>query len=97
MSSKNPTRYQLLQWMNANATIHDMICDCNHPNKHFLQQLAKNQEQIKINKKEYKDLQQCLTITDEETGEDLTADVGFGPGDLEAIFREDDGGEDATG
>ncbi len=80
MSSKNPTRYQLLQWMNANATIHDMICDCNHPNKHFLQQLAKNQEEIKINKKEVQRFTtMSLLLTDEETRRrPLPSDVGFG-------------------
>lgn len=97
MSTKNPTRWQLLQWMNANATIHDMICDCNHFNKHYLQQLIKNQEQIKINKEEYKKLQKCLIITDDETGEDVTGEDGFAPGDLEAIFAEDHDGEDKEG
>ena len=96
MSTRTPSKYQLNKWINLIWESHDMICSCSHATAHLLEQLGSKQEEIKLNNTTYKQLQKCLTTTEDSTvlGED-----GFGPGDLDALFAADDFGteEDNTG
>lgn len=95
MSSNNPNRYQLLQWINLCCGAHDMICTCNTPTQHLLLELTNKKEEYYITKKQKDDIIKCLITKEEE--ETTTADDGFGPGDLEKLFTEDDAGENDTG
>lgn len=94
MSSRKPSRYQLLQWINLTCGAHDMICDCPEPTKHLLLELTKKQEIYTVTKKEKQQIEKCLTTIEDPTEED---DGGFGPGDLDALFGVDDDGEDTKG
>ena len=73
-----------------------MICSCSHATAHLLEQIGSKQEEIKLNNTTYKQLQKCLTTTEDST---VLGDDGFGPGDLDALFAADDFGteEDNTG
>lgn len=97
MSSNNPKRYQILQWINLTCGAHDMICTCSHPTKHLLVELTKNGETYNITKKEKKQIEKCLITTEEETTHGDDDDGGFAPGDLEILFGENADGEDTTG
>ena len=93
-----PTKYtpkQLeRQQLNILHGVHDMFCFCPHPLKHCLLTIAEKGEQIQLKRSEYNQLQQCLTITEE----DITPEDGFDGGDLEKLFAEPFGEEeDAEG
>ncbi len=82
------------EWINNIFLTHDLICYCEHPQRHLLAAIAEKQENIQLSKEEKKNLFQCLTTTEE-----TTPIIGDTPEDidelgLDAVFAEDFG-EDA--
>ncbi len=96
MSSKNPSKYQLLQWINCCVGCHDLICCCDEPVKHLITTIFNKKEQITVTRQQKQQIEECLTITEEEDTNHVGED-GFGPGDLERIFAEDGDGENTDG
>lgn len=71
-----------LQNVNAYVNIHDLTCKCEHPLRHIITQITQQEPTIK----------KWLATTIEEDGNpDGEKDIdGFGPGELEALFAEED-------
>lgn len=76
-------------WMNLIFSTHDLYCGCKDPILHLMYTINRDNNAPKP----IEDLQniKCLLtgITGEETGD--IEDTGFGPGDLERLFAEDEG------
>lgn len=80
---KNPnTRNGRLDWINCLTQIHDLQCECGKPLEHTIDEIYKQEPSLK---------QKCPG-----TAEDIIAEDGFGPGDLEALFDGDFGENDDT-
>ncbi len=81
-------RQQDTAWMNLIFSSHDLYCGCNDPVLHLMYTINRDNNAPKP----VEDLQnlKCLLtgITGKETED--TEDGGFGPGDLERLFAEDD-------
>lgn len=97
MSSKKPTKRQLHDWINITNSVHDLICDCNEGNKHFLKEITSRKEEIFLTKQEKEEIIKCLSTTEDHTT--ITGEDGIDAGDLEALFAEDvtEPGEDEDG
>lgn len=73
------------QWINCFYSTHDLCCGCEDPLLHFLiicnkkGNAPKPEDDIKNIK--------CLITGEEDDTEDV-----FGPGELEELFKEEDGG-----
>lgn len=83
----NYTKRQLnLQMVNGYVSIHDLICHCKKPLQHIIKQIEDQEPTIK----------KWHATTTEETGDqDGEKDTEpFGEGELEALFAEDDAGDD---
>lgn len=86
MSDYVPPRYtkkQLtLQTVNSYVSIHDLNCNCKEPLKHIINQITEQEPSLKP----------WLATTTEDTGDQNgDGDIdGFGPGELERLFAEDD-------
>lgn len=78
-----------LDFTNGVAHLHDMICDCPKPLEHSIQLLINQEPNLKFNKKTSDQLKKCLT-TGEEPATAVDALDGLTPGDLDALFAEDD-------
>lgn len=87
-------KHKDLNWTNCMVSVHDLQCQCDDPLKHIIFQIINQEPSIKFNKKESQIIQKCLT-TGEDHAEDGD-DEGFGPGDLEELFREDFTEKDTT-
>ena len=85
------------QWINNTIQAHDIFCGCNEPGNHLLLALAERSAQQNISKDTLQTATKCLSGGD-HTGEEPTGqdeeDGGFGIGDLEKLFAED---EDTNG
>lgn len=80
ISTKNRKR----DWINCIVQVHDLQCECGQPLEHTLQEIYEQEPQLKPT---------CATGTDPvTTGE---GGDGFGDGDLEQLFAEDIGEENA--
>lgn len=83
---KNPnTRNGRRDWINTIVMIHDLQCDCGKPLDHTLDEIYSQEPELKK--------QKCHGT---ENGQDIIAEDGFGPGDLEALFDADFGEDDTT-
>lgn len=78
--NKLPRKRQL-QWTNAIVSLHDLVCECDHPLQHTVDQLHHIEPTLRP--------PQCPTTT-AATEEEDTID-GLKPGDLDALFGEDVG------
>ncbi len=81
-----------LQWLNFCNQSHDLICGCDEPTKHLLKTILEKSNWLDITEDKKTTIKQCLgleedhTATEDKPGEE---DEGFGPGDLETLFAED--------
>lgn len=92
---KNPayTPKQLeLQWYNNIHHSHDLFCGCNKPILHLLHIINRKGNAPKP-EKDIKNIQCLLTGEKEKTTED---DDIFQPGELEELFKEENGVENAA-
>lgn len=83
-------RQKNLQIVNTYVAIHDLNCHCDKPLNHILQQIY-DQEPSLLKEK-------CLSTAEDgtdHTGKDTIDD--FGPGELEALFAEEDAADTAAG
>lgn len=85
------------QWMNTIFNSHDLFCECNDPELHFLIILNKNSSAIKP-EPEIRNIK-CLLTGDGDAGKETTEnfdDPGFLEGELEKLFNENDGENPTT-
>lgn len=85
----NYTKQRLdLQNVNTYVAVHDLTCNCEHPLQHIITQIIKQEPSIK----------KWVATTIAESGDqDTEKDIDhFGPGELEALFAQDNA-EDAEG
>ncbi len=88
------TRELSLQWRNMIVHFHDIICKCNSPLEHTIDNIICNEPNLRLPESTKKQLQKCLSGT-ADTGADAAADDGLQDGDLEALFADTD--ENDTG
>lgn len=74
-------------WKNLIVHIHDNICSCDDPIEHTIHNLTTNPKELRLKESTKKQLQQCLTTTEDHTEEDVID--GFGDGELDALFAQD--------
>lgn len=86
-------KHKNLQWINLIVGQHDMLCHCDDPLKHTIFAILEQEPSIKFTEEESKQLQKCLTSTDQGDGAGGVDD--FGDGELERLFAEDTIGETA--
>lgn len=89
-------RQQERHWMNLIYGTHDQFCDCGNVNLHFLTILNKDSSAPKP-ESEIRNIQ-CL-LTGKTTGETEEQDLengGFIEGELERLFKEEDGEKEDT-
>lgn len=90
----NPTsRYQKTQWMNTLVHVHDLQCSCDEPLEHTVHVIATQEPNLKFNKESLKPIKKWLTDTEDGTPEE---EEPFGNGELEALFAQEDGGDENT-
>lgn len=97
--SQPTLRQKKLRWMNLLAHVHDNFCDCCNPITHTIIHCLEQEPDHKFTAPERDLLKKCLTTEDATTlattGDQ--EDGGFSAGDLEQLFKEEDGIEDAEG
>lgn len=83
-------RHKNLNWTNCICALHDLQCQCDNPLEHTIENIVKQEPNLKFNKELSVKIQKCLT-----TGDDGPVDAvdGFGDGELEQLFAEDDFGD----
>ncbi len=89
-------RQQENNWMNITFAAHDQFCSCNDPWLHFLIVINKNSNAIKP-ETEIQNIKWLLT--GKPTGEEEdnhTEEGGFFEGELETLFKEEDGEKEET-
>ncbi len=74
---KQNTKNSRLDWINTIVMLHNLQCECLKPLKHTIEEIFKQEPTLKT---------ECLG-----TEEDIIAEDGFGPGDLDALFAADFG------
>lgn len=80
------------QLLNCIFGNHDLACGCQDPASHLTHLLIHNCKPTKFNKEETKEIQKwCGELTEDGDQEDTT---GLEPGELDALFAEDDTGTD---
>jgi len=98
MNRKCPPKYNTkqlqLQHVNALVHLHDLTCSCNSPLECTILTINNQEKNLKFTKEEQKQLQKWFTTTEKDTT--TPEEEGFGDGDLERLFDEDFGEEDAT-
>lgn len=87
-------KHKQLNWINGLVSIHDLQCQCDHPLQHTIIGIIDQEPSLKFDEEDSKKIQKCLTSGDPGTEDVVDA---FGDGELEALFAEDDTGEDDTG
>lgn len=98
MSYQQPCKYsknQLnLQQVNTYVQIHDLNCGCETPLQHIIFQILQQEPSLKEDKNFKENLEKCLSTG--TGGTDPTGDIDdIGDGDLERLFAENFGEEDA--
>lgn len=88
---KYSLKHKELNFVNTTVAVHDLHCQCQNQLKHIVLSIINQEPSLKFNKEESKKILKCLTTDGDQEEE------GFGEGDLERIFDEDFGEEDAAG
>lgn len=81
----------MLQQINTYVATHDLNCGCDNPLKHIILQIAEQEPGLQFDKEEQNQIKKWLTTG--EHGENPGGkddDDGFGEGELERLFAEDD-------
>lgn len=71
-----------LDWINLIASVHNLVCSCNRPLAHTIEEILIQEPQLKIHIPE-----RCLTGTTTEPG--TAVDDHIDDGDLENLFAKD--------
>lgn len=78
------------QIINTIIGTHDLCCGCNDPTSHLTHLLITTCKPTSFNKKEKEEIKQwCGTLTEDTTGEE-DDQTGLLPGELDALFAEED-------
>lgn len=84
------TKKQLkLQWTNNIVSVHDLLCRCDNPLEHTIDNLLQQEPNLRFSEETKKKLQKCLTTTDDGEKDGPAADDIIDHGDLETLFAED--------
>ncbi len=90
---KHNTKEQQINWINTLVHVHDLQCYCNKPLEHTIDTIFKQEKNLRLENSTKQNIQKCLTIDTVTIKEE---DDQFGDGELEALFAEDGGEENAT-
>lgn len=85
---------QNLQWINTMVNVHDLKCFCEQPLQHIILGIVEQEPDLKFNPEDSKKIEKCLTTT--ENGATDAVET-FGGDELEQLFAENFGEEDADG
>lgn len=80
-------REQRLQWTNTIVQLHDMLCKCNKPLEHTIDNILSQEPNLRLEETTKLKIQKCLTTT---TDGDRVGDADIlEDGDLDALFATD--------
>ncbi|AXQ65918.1 MAG: hypothetical protein [Anelloviridae sp.] len=85
--TSSSTRRKNLDFTNAVASLHGLVCDCTQPLEHSIDIIVNQEPNLKFNNKTSEKLKKCLTTDDGPTAAD--AIDGLNEGELENLFAED--------
>ncbi len=85
-------RQKQLAWTNTITSIHDLLCNCEKPLQHTIQNILETEPSLKEDKNFKINTEKCLTTDgDGDTPEGDAGDIGLE--DLEALFATEDTAE----
>lgn len=90
--TKSNYKQQQLKWTNWLVHAHDMLCDCPKPLEHTAVLIFQQEPELQFTTPEKDLIKKCISS---DHGEDAGAVDDFGD-DLEDLFKDDIGDEDAA-